>query len=209
MTQVTSVEQVNNYIKHRPRGMIFTNEQVANRTNLPHGHVSKALTRLSGQNTVKRIAKGFWVRPKESRFGQILAPTNEIVRAMERHKNILAVPAGAAAVNALGLSTQVAMRASYVTTRRIDSITVGKRVIEFHYSRSLAQAVEKLRGLNNAEKHHAATIRVALQYLGREKASRSRDTITQAIEQLSPTAREKLRSTLNGPLAWARDYVAV
>lgn len=209
MSQVTSVEQVNNYIKHRPRGMIFTNEQVANRTNLPHGHVSKALTRLSGKNTVRRIAKGFWVRPKESRFGQILAPANEIVRAMERHKNMLAVPAGAAAVNALTLSTQMAMRPRYVTTRRIDSITIGKQVVEFHYSRSLAQAVEKLRGLNNTEKHHAATIRVALQYLGREKAAKSRSIISQAVQQLSPTAREKLRATLNGPLAWARDYVAV
>lgn len=209
MTQASNVEKVSNYIKHRPHGMIFTNEQVANRTNLSPRYVSKALTRLSNNRKVKRIARGFWVRPKESRFGPILAPPAEVVRAMEQHKNMLAVPAGAAAANALGLSTQMAMRRSYVTTRRIDSITVGKQVIEFHYSRSLAQAVEKLRGLNNKEIRHAATIRVALQYLGREQASRSPKAVKEAVRELSPLAREKLRSTLNGPLAWAREYMEI
>lgn len=209
MTQTSNAEKVNSYIKHRPRGMIFTNEQVAHRTNLAPGYVSKALTRLSNSNEVTRITKGFWVRPKETRFGQILAPTTEVVRAMEQHKNMLAVPAGAAAANALGMSTQMAMRPSYVTTRRIDSITVGNQVVEFHYSRSLAQAVEKLRGLSTKEKRHAATIRVALQYLGREQASRSRKAIINAVRQLSPLARNKLRSTLNGPLAWACDYMAL
>lgn len=207
MTQASTFERVNEYIKHRPHGAVFTNEQVVKSTSLPSGNVSKALSRLSGNKQVIQIKRGYWVRPRETPYGRISASTEDIVRAIERHKDMLAVPAGAAAANAIGASTQMALRASYVTTRRVDSITVGKHKVEFRYSKSLANAATQLSGLNNHEKHQAATIRVALQYLGREQAQSCRKPIEKAVSALTPQARKKLRSTLNGPLAWAREYV--
>ena len=74
--------------------------------------------------------RGMYVRPKKCRYlkGEILMPGSyEIVKAISKKTGEVISEHGADAVNRVGLSTQVPMRAVYYTTGRSRKIKINEK----------------------------------------------------------------------------------
>lgn len=79
---------------------------------LPAGAVAAALSRLARAGTLKRVAKGVYYRPTPTAFGMSV-PSQTAVSAQTLTAPVY--PAGLAAANILGLSTQNPGRIEYAT----------------------------------------------------------------------------------------------
>ncbi|MFN5831071.1 MAG: DUF6088 family protein, partial [Bacteroidota bacterium] len=82
--------------------------------------------------TIKRVAQGIYVRPKQSRLIGPLTPSAEdVAKAIAKRDRIRTLPTGSYALNILGLSTQVPMNIVLLTDGSPREIKVGKRTIKF------------------------------------------------------------------------------
>jgi len=94
--------------------------------------VNKAMELLVGKNELARVTTGIYTRSKENRLLGFITPTvEEIAIAIAERDKARIVPTGSYALNALGLSTQVPLKAVYLTDGHARKITVGKRTIHF------------------------------------------------------------------------------
>lgn len=94
--------------------------------------IKMALMRLAREDKLDRIAHGIYVVPKEdSRLGKIPPSLEEVAQAIAERDHARIRPAGAFALNKLGLSTQVPTRLVYITDGAPRHIRVGKRSIKF------------------------------------------------------------------------------
>lgn len=94
--------------------------------------IKMALSRLAKEGVLKRIAHGLYLLPKEDPiFGPILPSLEEIAEAIARKEKIRIKPAGAYALNKLGLTTQVPTKLVYLTDGVRKEINVGKGTIKF------------------------------------------------------------------------------
>ncbi len=88
--------------------------------------VDQALTRLTKEGAILRVARGVYVRPRENRFvGKVMPGTQEIVTALAEARGEKLQVNGAEAVLALGLSTQVPMKSVFYTSGPSRKIHVG------------------------------------------------------------------------------------
>lgn len=126
-----SVEnQVLHKIRAEKRGTIFFVENFLFAGNAKA--VNKALERLADKGEVTRIATGMYVRPKKSKLlGYVTPSVEEIAAAIAKRDKARIVPTGSFALNALGLSTQVPLKAVYLTDGAARVIKIGKRTIQF------------------------------------------------------------------------------
>jgi len=94
--------------------------------------VSKALERLVADKILVRVATGIYARYKEDPvFGIILPTTEQIAQAIAKRDKARIIPAGAYALNALGLSTQIPLNVVYLTDGTARKIKAGNRTIQF------------------------------------------------------------------------------
>lgn len=131
--------------------------------------VDQVLSRLAGRGTLLRAGRGIYVLPVESRFGTRAPTTIKMVEGLATQRGETIVPHGAAAANALGLTTQVPMRAVYLTSGRSRQLKLGAQMIEFRHA-PIWQLIFPGRA--------AGDVIRALAWLGPEKAG-------DAIRQLS------------------------
>lgn len=88
--------------------------------------------RLSGLLT--HLTHGIYVKPKKSRFGIVPPPLELIAHEIAERDHVKIIPSGYTAVNLLGLSTQVPMSLSYLTTGSTREVKVGSRFIKFKHA---------------------------------------------------------------------------
>lgn len=131
--------------------------------------VDQVLSRLVGRGTLLRAGRGIYVLPVESRFGTRAPTTIKMVEGLATQRGETIVPHGASAANALGLTTQVPMRAVYLTSGRSRQLKLGAQMVEFRHA-PIWQLVLPGRA--------AGDIVRALAWLGPEKAG-------EAIRKLS------------------------
>jgi hypothetical protein len=81
-----------------------------------------------------RAGRGIYMRPIESRFGARLPVASEVVEAIAAQRGETIVRHGAAAANALGLTTQVPVREVYLTSGRNRRLKLGSQVVEFRHA---------------------------------------------------------------------------
>ena len=94
--------------------------------------VKKSLLRLKEKKIIVRISHGIYLYPKtDIELGILFPSTEEIAKAIARRDKARIVPTGIQALNKLGLSTQVPLKAVYLTDGAARSIKVGKRTITF------------------------------------------------------------------------------
>lgn len=93
--------------------------------------IKMALMRLAREGKIERVAHGIYAVPKETRFGKIPPSLEEIAQAIAERDHARIRPAGAFALNKLGLSTQVPMKLVYITDGAPRYVRVGKRTIKF------------------------------------------------------------------------------
>jgi hypothetical protein len=76
--------------------------------------VAQALSRLTRQGKLERLSKGTYYSPRQTRFGKTL-PNPAAIRRLAARRNPI-FPAGIAAANLLGFTTQTAPRAEVATS---------------------------------------------------------------------------------------------
>ncbi|WP_316979577.1 DUF6088 family protein [Shumkonia mesophila] len=96
--------------------------------------VDQALSRLVKRGHLLRVGRGVYVRPVESRFGTRPPSTSQVIEAFAGLKGETIVPHGAAAANRLGLTSQVPIRAVYLTSGPSRRLTVGSQTVELRHA---------------------------------------------------------------------------
>jgi len=123
-------KQIAKILKKLPKGsLIFPSQflEIGSET-----AIKMSLSRLVKENVVERLAHGIYINPKiDPLLGKIYPPIEEIAKAIAQRDKVNIKPAGAYALNRLGLSTQVPMNYVYVTDGTARNIKIGKRKIKF------------------------------------------------------------------------------
>ena len=142
--------------------------------------VDQALSRLAERGQLIRAGRGVYLHPVVSRFGPRAPSVEQAVEALASQRGEIIVPNGAAAANALGLTTQVPVRSVYLTSGRSRTMTIGKQRIELRHAPRWQLAL--------AERPAGQAVR-ALAWLGPEQAETALKTLKR---KLSPTAFAEL-----------------
>ena len=103
----------------RKRIEALPEDSVLFRSDFPEYHsefVGETLAELTQEGLLVKLAQGIYAKPRWSRFGVILPSVDKIVQAIAARDNAEVLPSGMTALNVLGLSTQVPMKYSYLTT---------------------------------------------------------------------------------------------
>ena len=94
---------------------------------------AKILERLVQNEQLVRVGRGIYSLPKKSKLlGTYIMPTvEEIAKDIARRDKARIIPAGLYAMNMLGLSTQVPLKAVYLTDGTPRKLEIGGRVLVF------------------------------------------------------------------------------
>lgn len=94
--------------------------------------IRKALQRLVKDGKIGRIAKGIYFLPKvHERLGVIYPHAEQIAKAIAKRDKARIIATGSAALNMLGLSTQIPMKVVFLTDGSARNIKVGNQTIQF------------------------------------------------------------------------------
>ena len=107
-------------------------DSVLFRSDYPEYHsefVGSTLAELTESGVLFKMAQGIYVKPRKSRFGLVLPSIEKIVQAIAIRDNAEVLPSGTTALNALGLSTQVPMNYSYLTSGSERTIKLANRQV--------------------------------------------------------------------------------
>ncbi len=96
--------------------------------------VDQALSRLARRGHLLRAGRGLYLRPVETRFGMSNPSVELTLQAIETETGEIITPHGAAAANMLGLTTQVPVRAVYLTSGRSRRLALGAQTIELQHA---------------------------------------------------------------------------
>lgn len=154
--------------------------------------VDQALSRLTRQGKLLRVARGAYTRPVSSRFGSRPPSTEAVVEAIESVHGEIVVPSGAAEANAMGLTTQVPTREVFLTSGPSRKLHLGKRTVELKHASRWQLALGK---------HPAGRAIRALSWLGPERAG-------SALHMLQANLSAEERSALLGARAALPGWMA-
>jgi len=130
--------------------------------------VDQALSRLVRRGSLMRAGRGIYVRPVQGKFGTRPPSAAAVVRTLSTQRGETITPHGAAAANALGLTTQVPAREVYLTSGRSRQLRLGAQTVELRHAPSWQlllpqrRAGEALRALAWLGPEHAAEALQAL-----------------------------------------------
>jgi hypothetical protein len=88
--------------------------------------IDQALSRLTREGKLLRVARGTYVTPVSSRFGTRAPAPEKVVHALAAQNGEVVTPHGANAANALGLTQQVPIREVYLTSGRTRKLKLGR-----------------------------------------------------------------------------------
>ena len=173
------------------RGSVFTPRDfldVAGRA-----AVDQALSRLVKGGKLRRLVRGLYDFPKvHPKLGPLSPAPDDVAKALARETGSQVQIAGARAANALGLSTQVPAKSTYLTDGPSRRVVLGKRVVDLRHA-SPKHLI--------APGSPAGTVVQALRHVGSDRAA---DVARIAARRLSPTDKKTLASTAVQAPAWMR-----
>jgi hypothetical protein len=160
--------------------------------------VDKALQRLAAQGTVRRTVRGIYDYPKHSeRLGRDLSPDlDQVARALARKFGWRIQATGPAALNLLGLSTQVPGRIAYLSDGPDRIYRVGGQELAFEHT------VLKEAGFKYRE---SALLVQALKALGPDRISADMARKLRAF--LDVGLRAKVLRDTRTASGWIRDTI--
>jgi 6-pyruvoyl-tetrahydropterin synthase len=95
-------------------------------------NIRKVLSRLEEDGFVIRLAHGIYLKPKKDPLLGIIYPTTEeIAKQIAQRDKARIAPTGVMALYLLGLTTQIPLKAVYLTDGSQREIKIGKRTIKF------------------------------------------------------------------------------
>ena len=102
--------------------------RLADFENMPFTAIAQALSRLSRQGIIQRLGKGLYYRSRQTAFGQSKPNLSQLNFLSIRKKEVF--PAGNAAANLLGFTTQNAAKIEVATNKlSLPRLIVGKETI--------------------------------------------------------------------------------
>lgn len=116
----------------RKRIEAMPEDSVLFRSDFPEYHsefVGETLAELTKEGVLVKLAQGIYAKPRMSRFGAVLPSVEKIVQAIAVRDNAKVLPSGMTALNALGLSTQVPMNYTYLTTGSERTVNLTNRQV--------------------------------------------------------------------------------
>ena len=102
------------------------------RSDFPEYHtefVGSILSELTTEGMLVKIAHVIYAKPRRSKFGVVLPSVDKVVQAIATRDNAKVLPSGMTALNALGLSTQVPMNYTYLTTGSERTVNLSNRKV--------------------------------------------------------------------------------
>jgi hypothetical protein len=162
--------------------------------------VDQALARLARSGQIRRLDRGVYDLPRtHPTIGPMWPSADAVAQAVAKQTDSHLQVSGAAAANALGLSTQVPAKVEYLTDGPSRSIHIGKLLVSLKHAGRVDMLLPKTR---------AGMAIVALRHLGRNSAS---ETVLQRLAAtLDSSDKQKLtqvRPQLPGWLRYAVDEV--
>mgnify|MGYP003391215547 FL=1 len=127
---MTIQEQIKQRIDGARPGTVFFVNDFAEFDN---EYVSKILSLLKDFGVVERLAKGIYYKPIITQYGNVYPSAEKIVRLIAEHENAEILPTGEYALNALGFSTQIPMKAVYLTNGSPRTINIGNKKIRLKH----------------------------------------------------------------------------
>jgi hypothetical protein len=124
--QSTVIDRVKSRISHSKFGEVFF---VSSFPEYDVEYVTKLLSILEKEGTITRISKGVYVKARKTRFGTLCPSASELVREIAKRDKAAVIATGDTAANQLGLSTQVPMNSTFLTTGSSRKLTLGKRTV--------------------------------------------------------------------------------
>lgn len=95
-------------------------------------NIRKVLSRLEQEGLVERLAQGIYLKPKKDPLlGTIYPTTEEIAKQIAQRDKARIAPTGVLALYLLGLSTQVPLKAVYLSDGSQREVKIGNRTIQF------------------------------------------------------------------------------
>ena len=120
------IDKVKSRISHSKFGEVFF---VSSFPEYDVEYVTKLLSILEKEGTITRISKGVYVKARKTRFGTLYPSASELVREIAKRDKAAVIATGDTAANQLGLSTQVPMNSTFLTTGSSRKLTLGKRTV--------------------------------------------------------------------------------
>jgi hypothetical protein len=96
--------------------------------------VDQALSRLARSGKLLRAGRGVYVLPVKGKFGARAPEVAKVVQEWASQRGETVVGNGAAAANALGLTTQVPVRQVFLTSGRSRKLKLGSQTIELRHA---------------------------------------------------------------------------
>jgi len=160
--------------------------------------VDLALHRLGKKGTIRRVLRGLYDYPRFSELlDQQLSPDiDQVANALARKFGWHIQPSGPAALNLMGLSTQVPGRYVYLSDGPARTYEVGKTELVFENT-ALKEAGFKLR--------ESALIVQGLKSLGREGITP--ETIEKIRQWLDPSLRSKVLKDTATVTGWVYEAI--
>jgi len=158
--------------------------------------VDQVLSRLMKRGTLLRAGRGIYVLPVESRFGSHAPSATKMVKGLASQRGETIVSHGAAAANALGLTTQVPMRAVYLTSGPSRHLKLGEQMVELRHA-PIWQLIFPERA--------AGEVVRALAWLGPEKAG---EAIRKLRAKLPPSELKEVASARSRLPTWMAQEVS-
>lgn len=150
----------------RKRIEVMPEDSVLFRSDFPEYHpefVGETLSELTNEGVLVKLSQGVYAKPRMSRFGAVLPSVEKIVQSIAIRDNAEVLPSGMTALNVLGLSTQVPMNYTYLTTGSERTIKLTNRQVVLkrgvpknvcYETRLIALLVQALRTLKQENVGH-------------------------------------------------------
>lgn len=186
--------KVKEIISNHNSGWVFTHVDFNTLGNM--ATVERVLSRLVVSGEIKRIRRGIYYIPENSRWGEVPPAQSNIIKALSRSMNTEFIPDGANALYQLGLTQQVPMKQVYLTDKQISTISIGKTDIEFK-----KVSPKKLSGAASG----ASVYLSAIEYLGKEALQESvKSRVANTIDKVMIS---KLEEASEFRAVWVREVV--
>jgi hypothetical protein len=181
--------------KMLPEGALISAKELLHLGN--RAAIDQALSRLEKRKELMRVGRGAYARPIHTRFGiRAPAPEKVVARLAETNGETVA-PHGAAAANALGLTTQVPTKIIYYTSGPNRSFKLGAQNVQLkhapHWMLLKGAAGEAVRALEWMGHHQAGAA------LGKLKHQLSESAVKELIA-LRPALRGWLSKSISEAL---------
>lgn len=126
----SSHNQIELKIKKSTKGKIFFADDFVKFGSSEN--IRKVLSRLEKEGLIARLAQGIYLVPKKDELlGTLYPTTEEIALEIAKRDKARIAPTGSLAIYQLGITTQIPLKAVYLTDGAQRVITIGNRTIQF------------------------------------------------------------------------------